>query len=81
MSGEVFQSSFEASEPNPELRYPRRGDTVFCASVTEDPIIGDVKKVGPDGTVFIKVGKFVRLKTMVENVQVIFRPRSKNRFT
>ena len=78
MSDEIFKQSYEASEPDQNFQTPRKGDTVFCASVTEVPIIGNVKGVGADGTVSVRICDLVRLKTRADNVQVIFRPRREN---
>ena len=71
--------SFEAKEFNVNSQYPRPGDTVFCASVRDVPIIGTVDKVRKDGTVCVKICDDVRLLTCDMNVDVVFRFRLKKR--
>lgn len=75
----VVPPSFEADEQNANLRYPRPGDTVFCASVQDVPVIGTVGKVGEDGTVYVQICDDVRLVTRDKNVDVVFRSRLRKR--
>lgn len=72
--------SAEGNEPNDNLRYPRPGDTVFCASVPDVSVIGRVSHVNWHGQVRVEIGNGVTLTTNEANLDVVFRPRKWKEF-
>ncbi len=77
MAKDVLPPSYEAEEVNINPRYPRKGDTVFCASVRDMPIVGRVGKTEEDGMIYVVICPEVRLVINEKNVEVVFRPRRK----